>query len=197
MKMADIEKELENEELESNIVTLTDEETGEERLCSFGELSKIGIPTTTPSTGKFECHGNIMSLLYGDDFENKDTIPNVGCFGYTLAFTPITTAPELPATTLAEGCYSYMFVFCTSLTTAPELPATKLTYYCYLSMFYHCTSLNHITMLATNISAYQCLENWVDGVSSTGTFVKHPDMTSLPTGIHGIPEGWTVEDYQG
>ncbi len=28
--MADIEKELENEELESNIVTLTDEETGEE-----------------------------------------------------------------------------------------------------------------------------------------------------------------------
>jgi hypothetical protein len=29
--MADIEKELENEELESNIVTLTDEETGEEK----------------------------------------------------------------------------------------------------------------------------------------------------------------------
>ena len=171
------------------------EETGEERLCSFGELSKIGIPTTTPSTGKFECHGNIMSLLYGDDFENKDTIPNVGCFGYTLAFTPITTAPELPATTLAEGCYSYMFVFCTSLTTAPELPATTLTEGCYNSMFFGCTSLNHITMLATDIPASNSLISWVNNVSSTGTFVKHPDMASLPYGESGIPLGWTVIDY--
>lgn len=25
-----------------------------------------------------------------------------------------------------------------------------------------------------------------------GTFVKHPDMTSLPSGASGIPEGWNV-----
>jgi hypothetical protein len=166
-----------------------DVKTGEVRLCTFGNTTHDGV-----TTGKFECHGNIMSLLYGDDFEDKDTIPNMGCFTYTLAVTPITTAPELPATTLTESCYAGMFGGCESLTTAPELPATTLSKECYLSMFWRCTSLNHITMLATDISASYCLSDWVDGVSSTGTFVKHPDMDSLPTGTSGIPNGWTVED---
>ena len=49
-------------------------------------------------------------------------------------------------------------------------------------------------MLATNISATGCLSNWVNGVASTGTFVKNPSMTSLPTGTSGIPSGWTVVD---
>ena len=49
-------------------------------------------------------------------------------------------------------------------------------------------------MLATNISAMSCLSNWVNGVSSTGTFVKNAAMTSLPTGIDGIPGGWTVQN---
>jgi hypothetical protein len=49
-------------------------------------------------------------------------------------------------------------------------------------------------MLATDISASRCLTNWVSSVSSTGTFVKSPEMTSLPTGESGIPSGWTVVD---
>lgn len=199
------------------------------------------------STGKFECHGNIMSLLYGDDFEDKTSIPIAACFyglfggcsslttapelpATTLAdrcyyfmfanCTSLTTAPELPATTLSERCYAQMFNSCTSLTTAPELPATTLVKACYTlmftsctslttapvlpatilveqcydQMFYHSTNLNHITMLATDISAKYCLSGWVNGVSSTGTFVKHPDMDSLPTGVSGIPNGWTVID---
>ena len=109
--------------------------------------------------------------------------------------TSLTTAPKLPATTLANYCYSHMFSGCTSLTTAPELPATTLDYNCYVQMFYDCTSLNHITMLATDIPSSNCLSSWVTGVSSTGTFVKHPDMESLPTGTSGIPNSWTVVDY--
>ena len=34
----------------------------------------------------------------------------------------------------------------------------------------------------------------MNGVSNTGTFVKDPNMTSLPTGASGIPNGWTVQD---
>ena len=109
----------------------------------------------------------------------------------------LTTAPELPATTLASACYRGMFSGCTSLTTAPELPATTLANYCYYSMFSECTNLSEITMLATDISTSNCLTYWVSSVSSTGTFVKHPDMTSLPTGTSGIPNGWEVVDYQG
>ena len=106
--------------------------------------------------------------------------------------TSLTTAPELPATTLASYCYNGMFSFCESLTTAPVLPATTLVDYCYRSMFYGCTNITYIKMLATDISAETCLGNWVKNVSTTGTFVKHPDA-KIPTGISGIPNGWTVE----
>ena len=100
----------------------------------------------------------------------------------------------LPATTLANYCYSYMFYGCKSLTTAPELPATTLANDCYSKMFYGCSKLNYIKMLATDISAFSCLNNWVNGVASTGTFVKNAAMTSLPSGASGIPTGWTVVD---
>ena len=197
-------------------------------------------------TGKIGASGNIMSLLYDNNFEGKLIIPRDCCFAdmfggcaalttapelpattlvggcYTSMFygcTSLTNAPELPATTLANGCYRYMFYGCTSLTNAPtilpattladncyenmfydctsltnapELPATILAKYCYSGMFNGCTNLNYIKMLATNIGATNCLNNWVSGVSSTGTFVKHPNMTSLPTGSSGIPTGWTA-----
>ena len=99
----------------------------------------------------------------------------------------------LPVTTLTNSCYYYMFSGCTSLTTAPELPATALTNYCYNGMFYGCSKLNYIKMLATDISASNCLTNWVSYVSSTGTFVKNA-ATDIPTGVSGIPSGWTVKD---
>jgi hypothetical protein len=90
-----------------------------------------------------------------------------------------------------------MFYSCTSLTTAPELPATTLTNYCYYGMFFNCSNLKYIKMLATNISASNCLNNWVSNVSGTGTFVKNPAMTSLPSGASGIPSGWKVQDNTG
>ena len=119
--------------------------------------------------------------------------------------TALTTAPALPATTLRDSCYgghsggmtttfNGMFQGCTSLTTAPTLPATTLTYQCYDGMFYGCTNLGSITMLATDVSAYSSLFRWVDGVAASGTFTKAASMTSLPSGVSGIPAGWTVVD---
>ena len=104
------------------------------------------------------------------------------------------TAPALPATTLANNCYDNMFYKCTSLTAAPELPVTTLAPGCYYSMFYGCTSLNYIKCLATDISASNCTGTWVEGVASTGTFVKNPNMSSWTTDSNGIPSGWTVID---
>jgi hypothetical protein len=122
------------------------------------------------------------------------TLANYCYYDMFSGCTGLTTAPELPATTLVEGCYSSMFYNCTGLTTAPELPATTLVPSCYRYMFCGCTSLNYIKLFATDISASNCLSNWVSRVSSTGTFVKNPAMTTLPTGTSGIPSGWTVED---
>lgn len=169
--------------------------------------------------------GNIMSLLFNDDFEYKTdltgydavfaylfmqqpivnatrlilpaTTLSMGCYGSMfMGCTQLEVAPALPATTLANSCYDSMFWGCESLTTAPELPATTLTNTCYNHMFYDCSNLNYIKMMATDISASNCLTAWVYGVSATGTFVKNPALSvdTIGRGISGIPLGWTVVD---
>lgn len=187
--------------------------------------SSNGIGTFTISK-KCNLKGNCMSMLFGDNAANNyslsgkdyafyklfykcNNIVNVSsnflpattlagnCYEYMFRnCTSLTTAPELPVTTLENSymCYAFMFEGCTSLTTAPELPATKLETYCYNSMFEGCSKLKYIKMLATDISSRYCLSNWVSGVASTGTFVKNPAMTTLPTGTSGIPSGWTVQN---
>ena len=110
--------------------------------------------------------------------------------------TSLTTAPELRAETLAQYCYYQMFYGCTKLTTAPELPAKTLVDYCYQQMFDGCSKLNSIKCLATNISATSCLREWVKSVASSGTFTKAKVLESWPSGISGIPSNWTVEDAE-
>ena len=121
------------------------------------------------------------------------------CYRYMFWNCPnLTMAPELHATTLARYCYANMFYGCTSLTAAPELPATTLVDHCYYEMFQNCTNLRNIIVLATDISAIDCLTDWVSGVASSGTFTKAASIIQgsetgqIPTGTSGIPEGWTV-----
>ena len=170
-------------------------------------------------TGKISASNPVTSMI--SPTLNHTTIEHYyACYNMFYGCKALTQAPELPATTLADDCYLDMFSGCTALTKAPELPATKLKSYCYASMFegctalvqapelpatglyescygrmfYGCYKLNYIKMLATDISASSCLNNWVNSVSSTGTFVKNAAMTSLPTGASGIPSGWTVQN---
>ena len=117
----------------------------------------------------------------------------VGMFGGCKS---LTVAPELPATTLAEGCYAQMFDGCKSLRAAPVLPATTLLEWCYDGMFSGCSSLSYIKCLATDISATDCTRDWVNGVSSSGTFVKASSMSSFTTGNNGIPSGWSINDTE-
>jgi hypothetical protein len=114
-----------------------------------------------------------------------------------LKCTSLSTAPiVLPATTLAGQCYSGMFEGCEHLTTAPELPAERVFNKSYFEMFKECSNLNYIKCLATDINADKCTQDWVNGVSSTGTFDKHPNMTEndWSRGTSGIPSGWDVEE---
>ena len=143
--------------------------------------------------------GNIMSLIYGDNFIGKNTLQSANTFcGLFFQYSKMISDEEhklvLPATTLTNDCYHHMFYGCSNLTIAPELPAPTLKSLCYAEMFGGCSKLNYIKCLATDISASNCTNNWVPGVASTGTFVKNPNMTSWPTGTSGIPKGWTVEN---
>lgn len=108
--------------------------------------------------------------------------------------TSLTEAPELPGLSLADGCYNMMFAGCTGLSEAPLLPAATLVESCYSQMFYGCSNLSRVECRATDISASSCLYWWLGGTASQGVFVKSPSMNDWPSGISGIPEGWTVED---
>ena len=138
-------------------------------------ISLTQAPSILPATElKQRCYGEMFS----------------GC-------TSLKTAPELPATSLALGCYGYMFSGCSSLMTAPDLPSTELVTQCYQYMFEGCSNLNYIKALfITDPSDSYYIYNWVQGVASSGTFVKNPeatwDKTGINIGANGIPEGWTV-----
>ncbi len=106
----------------------------------------------------------------------------------------ITETPDLPATTLTGYCYYQMFTGCTSLTRVSNLPATALTSNCYFQMFKGCTNLRYIKCLAESIPYNTCTTSWVENVSSSGTFVKSPNMSSWSSGVDGIPVGWEVDD---
>ena len=108
--------------------------------------------------------------------------------------THLTTAPTLPATTLASSCYSNMFENCYSLVNAPVLPATELASNCYSYMFINCSSLKYIKAMFKNTPSTTYTRDWVDGVASTGTFVKNATATWNITGVNGIPSGWVIEE---
>lgn len=161
--------------------------------------SNANSASTFSSTANFNARGNVMSLLYSDDFKDEVSLSGKDYCFYNLFYNNLKLINgkniSLPATTLAEYCYFEMFANCTNLIAAPELPATTLVNYCYMNMFNGCTSLNSITCLATDISANGCTYGWVGRVSATGTFIKHPSMNNWTTGDNGIPTNWNVEDY--
>ena len=83
----------------------------------------------------------------------------------------------LPATTLTQYCYGYMFYGCSSLTTAPELPATELASYCYSSMFYGCSSLTTVPALPATTLASGCYYNMFCSCTSLTTAPTLPATT--------------------
>lgn len=141
---------------------------------------------------------NCTSLLSTTNFDNFTTINgNNVMYDMFHNCVSLVNAPKiLKPKSLRQYCYGNMFNGCAALTTAPILPASILANYCYQGMFRECTHLNYVACLATDISASNCTTNWLYAVAATGTFYKHPSMTSWSSGVNGIPSGWTTEDYK-
>ena len=146
------------------------------------KLGKLNIE------GKCDIGGNIMSLLYGDDFIGKTEVTIAMCSIFDGC--PIVDASKLklPATVLTiAGCYSYMFSDCINLVSAPELPATTLTQHCYGSMFSGCTSLVNVPeILPATTLATSCYSSMFYGCSSLVTAPEFP--------IFDISYDYTHED---
>ena len=176
------------------------------------------------TTGEFEASGNVNSLLEEDPNIARTMSLEGRQFCYVCLFSgaALTTAPELPATTLAYGCYAmmfqgctsltqapvlpaegladfcyyYMFQGCTSLTQAPELPAYQLIESCYAYMFQGCTSLNYVSAGFDNWVPTNATDNWLNNVAATGTFVCPSTLIgNTPEDLRStstVPSGWNM-----
>ena len=167
---------------------------GDAKTLGFYVDDNVGfVGSFFSSTAKFDAAGNVMSLIYGDEYKNKITIEKeyTFCFlfcDYNFKKTcGIVNAKNLslPATTLASGCYSGMFYGCTGLTTAPELPATTLASSCYISMFEGCTGLTTAPELPATTLASYCYSGMFYGCTSLKTAPTLP-ATTLASGCYGV-----------
>ena len=125
------------------------------------------------SSGKIKCNGDIRPLVKPIALEDYSYFAR----GLFYNCTSLIQAPELPATTLANYCYSFMFYGCTSLTQAPELPATTLANYCYANMFQNCTSLTKAPVLPSTTLANNCYQYMFYGCTSLTNAPVLPSTT--------------------
>ena len=127
--------------------------------------SNYSTITFTDKNVKVTCTGDIRTLLDWEYYKTVDTQNARFCFLF-YSCAALTSAPELPAKTLANYCYYHMFEGCTSLTSAPELKATTLEKSCYPSMFYGCTSLTSAPKLKATTLATNCYYRMFEGCTS-------------------------------
>ena len=156
---------------------------GENGTLRLRGTNQNGTATSTVnySTIKFTvanvnvaCTGDIRTLLNWKNYTTVDT-QNARFCSLFNGCSVLTSAPELPATNLAEKCYASMFKGCTNLETAPALPATYLVGYCYFYMFADCKNLNTAPELPATHLALFCYYGMFQGCSS---LQKAPDLSA-------------------
>lgn len=148
--------------------------------------------------------GDIMSMMYGSRFagnnplvvpKNYDGFQSYSFGRLFYQCTGLKDASDLKVPDdIVLYCYYGMFDGCTSLETAPMLGASVLVDSCYRDMFNGCSSLTNVRCNAiSGININNSTNIWLNNVAAGGTFYKNKDA-SWPTGVNGIPSGWTVMD---
>ena len=161
------------------------------------EWSTYSTITFTDNNVNVACTGDIRTLLDWRNYNIVETNNAKFCYLFENC-SVLTTAPELPATKLAEHCYHSMFSGCTSLTSAPKLSAIELATQCYHYMFYGCTSLTSAPELPATKLADSCYDGMFEGCASLTSSPKLPAteledccysaMFSYCTNLESAPE---------
>ena len=156
-------------------------------------------------------YGNIMSMIYGDNFYGQTVLPsdftfrkffwfsiNLDASNLILPSTELTyacyaqmfkegsciSAPKLPATTLAPYCYYEMFDH-SDITITPELPALTLADHCYYGMFSNCLYLEQaIDELPATTLARSCYSSMFYGCDNLLTAPLELPATTLATSCY-------------
>ena len=94
-----------------------------------------------------------------------------------------------------------MFMGCTALEKAPDLPATTLANGCYAHMFFLCSKLSTVTMLAPSdkITEYDsCLDGWLTdaGTEAKSRTLQLKDKAAYEALKGYLPANWRI-GYDG
>ena len=153
-------------------------------------LHQYSTITFTDRNVPVACTGDIRTLL---DWNNYATVNTENAMFIKLFenCSVLTSAPELPATSLADNCYYCMFSGCTNLKSAPKLPAPTLTTCCYNYMFSGCTNLKTAPELPAEVLANQCYDGMFSGCTNLKTAPKLPAKGSQWLCYAGMFSGCT------
>lgn len=171
-----------------------------------------------PTNEKLAVGGNISSLVYRKEFENKNEVPNEYCYrDFFIENDKIITAKDLilPTAGCKKRCFNNMFYSCTNLEYAPYLGANTeqvSSTSCYAGMFSGCKKLKELKVnfgvnniwpqgVHTNGSA---TDNWLTkdaGATATNpTFYwrgdDDPNRTIVQKRGDYVPEGWKVLHWE-
>ncbi|MBQ9546473.1 MAG: hypothetical protein IJU90_04215 [Bacteroidales bacterium] len=165
-----------------------------DKVAFYGNGTNLTVYDGTKIGGSgdgFTCkvYGNIMSLVDEEGYETATTLPSAQYVFYYLfnGNTSLTDASELllPATTLANNCYTGMFSACVNLTAGPaELPATTLTNQCYYGMFQNCSGLTAAPALPATTLATSCYAYMFSGCSALTTAPDTLPATTLASACY-------------
>lgn len=151
--------------------------------------TNVGIGRFIASTD-FDVEGNPSSLIYGEDFSGKTTVPNyafsglfssqpvINASGMTITAVSysscnkmfysckkLVSVPQIQTSQVEAYCFLEMFTTCESLVTVPTdmLPATTLALGCYWSMFKYCSGLTNAPALPATTLANYCYSRMFQG----------------------------------
>lgn len=139
------------------------------------------------ATGNYKVYGNIASLLFGDDFIGKYTMPagytngrNYQRMWYNDTHLTDTQNLVIPFYNFTNNCFANTFQGCTSLLHGPELYFTSCGDYSCQNMFNGCTAMTTCTkyIYMTNCSSVDCMNYMFNGCSS---LVSTPIMKNKQT----------------
>lgn len=119
------------------------------------------------------------------------------CFMSCFRETAIKKLPQLPATTLANTCYGYMFAGCKGITKQEGwyLPCESFdisqTKGCYNYMFTDCTNLVEMYTKQSNISSDYNFK-WLYNINTKGTLFMNRNSTQTTFEFTVKPANWSV-----
>lgn len=137
------------------------------------------------------CGGNMLSLLT----KNFETLDTVGSGAFCRLFEDV-SIENMPKIFFNNAPSMVFYLTFASSNGEIELPAEVVGDQAYRQMFKNSARITKIILRARDVSANNCLKDWLlaaEQMQTQGIIVCYPEL-NIPSGASGIPTSWTRED---